>query len=115
MHKLKVAIAGFGIVGRRRFQYIKEHPSLEVTAICEQRPLEKNIEYSGINYYNNYKELLEKENLDIIFVCLTNNIAAEVTINSLKKGLHVFCEKPPSIRTFNWPSFMIIYLFVNII
>lgn len=97
MHKLKVAIAGFGIVGKRRFQYIKEHHSLEVTAICEQHPLETNIEYSGINYYNNYKELLEKENLDIIFVCLTNNIAAEVTINSLNKGLHVFCEKPPGM------------------
>ena len=53
MHKLKVAIAGFGIVGRRRFQYIKEHPSLEVTAICEQHPLETNSEYSGINYYAN--------------------------------------------------------------
>ena len=97
MHKLKVAIAGVGIVGKRRFQYVNEHPSLEVTAICEQHPLEKNTEYSVINYYNNYKELLEKENLDIIFVCLTNNIAAEVTINSLKKGLHVFCEKPPGM------------------
>jgi predicted dehydrogenase len=98
MHKLKVAIAGFGIVGKRRFQYINEHPSLEVTAICEQHPLKKNLEYSGINCYVNYKELLDKENLDIIFVCLTNNIAAEVTINSLKKGLHVFCEKPPGMN-----------------
>ena len=97
MDKLKVAIAGFGIVGKRRFQYINEHPSLEVTAICEQHPLETNSEYSGINYYANYTELLDKEDLDIIFVCLTNNIAAEVTINSLKKGLHVFCEKPPGM------------------
>ena len=26
---------------------------------------------------------------------MTNDIAAEVTIAGLKKGLHVFCEKPP--------------------
>ena len=98
MSKLKVAIAGFGIVGKRRFQYIKEHPSLEVTAICEQNSFEKGLEYSGINCYTNYKDLLDKENLDIIFVCLTNNIAAAVTISSLKKGLHVFCEKPPGMN-----------------
>ncbi len=97
MDKLKVAIAGFGIVGKRRFQYIKEHPSLNVTAICEQNSFKKSLEYSEINCYKNYKDLLSQEDLDVIFICLTNNIAAEVTINSLKKGLHVFCEKPPGM------------------
>ncbi len=98
MNKLKVAIAGFGIVGKRRFQYINEHPSLQVTAICEQHFFEKGIELPGINCYTNYKDLLDKEDLDIIFVCLTNNIAAEVTIAGLNKGLHVFCEKPPGMN-----------------
>ena len=40
-------------------------------------------------------ETLLSLDLDIIFVCMTNDIAPEVTISSLKKGLHVFCEKPP--------------------
>ncbi|MBT3612092.1 MAG: Gfo/Idh/MocA family oxidoreductase, partial [Flavobacteriales bacterium] len=75
MNKLKVAIAGFGIVGKRRFHYINQHPSLKVTAICEQHSFEKGLEYSGINCYTNYQDLLDKEELDIIFVCLTNNIA----------------------------------------
>tara|TARA_B100000795_G_scaffold164042_1_gene123388 strand:+ start:3125 stop:4156 length:1032 start_codon:yes stop_codon:yes gene_type:complete len=98
MDKLKVAIAGFGVVGKRRFQYINQHPSLKVTAICEQNSFEKSLEYSEINCYKNYKDLLSQEDLDVIFVCLTNNIAAEVTINSLKNGLHVFCEKPPGMN-----------------
>ena len=33
--------------------------------------------------------------LDILYVCLTNDIAPVVTIAGLEKGLHVFCEKPP--------------------
>ena len=98
MIKLKVGIAGFGVVGKRRFQYINEHPSLKVTAICEQNSFEKDLEYSKINCYTKYQDLLDKEDLDIVFVCLTNNIAAEVTIASLKKGLHVFCEKPPGMN-----------------
>ena len=69
-----------------------------VTALCEKNFKNKKPNINGINCYTNYKDLLSKEDLDVIFICLTNNIAAEVTINSLKKGLHVFCEKPPGMN-----------------
>ena len=48
----------------------------------------------GFRSYKSYKNLLE-EDLDILIVCLTNDIAPEVTIAALKAGFHVFCEKPP--------------------
>jgi len=98
MKKLKVGIAGYGVVGKKRYQFINEHPALQVTALCEQHFTENPAELPGITCYTNYKELLEKEELDILFVCLTNNIAAEVTITALNKGLHVFCEKPPGMN-----------------
>ena len=34
--------------------------------------------------------------MDILFICLPNYLASKVTISALKKGLHVFCEKPPA-------------------
>ena len=37
-------------------------------------------------------------NFDILFVCLVNNVAADATIKGLKKGCHVFCEKPPGMN-----------------
>lgn len=98
MNKLKVGIAGYGVVGRKRYQFINEHPDLQVTALCEQHFTENQAELPGIACYTNYKELLENEELDILFVCLTNNIAAEVTIVALNRGLHVFCEKPPGMN-----------------
>lgn len=98
MNKLKVGIAGYGIVGKRRHIYIDSHPSLHVTAICEQNFEHTPVEIPGISCYSNYKDLLENEELDILFVCLTNNIAAEVTIAGLEKQLHVFCEKPPGMN-----------------
>jgi predicted dehydrogenase len=94
---LKVGIAGFGIVGKRRFHFINENQYMCVTAICEQNFQGDNFSIPGVNCYNNYKDLLSKENLDVLFVCLTNNIAAEVTIAALSAGLHVFCEKPPGM------------------
>lgn len=94
MNRLKVGIAGYGIVGKRRHQFISEHPALMVTAICEQTFPKAFSGLPGINCFNSYHELLQTE-LNILFVCLPNNIAAEVTIAGLEKGLHVFCEKPP--------------------
>lgn len=95
MKKLKVGIAGYGIVGIRRRKYIDLHPSLKTVAVCDIKFKESDVtEDHGAKVYNNYKDLL-KEDLDILFVCLTNDIAAEVTMAGLNKGLHVFCEKPP--------------------
>ena len=96
MLKFKVGIAGYGIVGKRRHQFIKEHPGLEVVAVCDQNFKDKHTEIQGVSYYSN-TDLLLKADLDILFVCLTNNIAAEITIAGLRKGLHVFCEKPPGM------------------
>ena len=91
---LKVGIAGYGIVGKIRKQCIDLHPDLEIKAICDRTF--KNAGYSsdGIMYHLTYQELLN-ENLDVLIICMTNDIAAEVTIAGLIKGFHVFCEKPP--------------------
>lgn len=94
MEKYKVGIAGYGVVGQRRKYYIDNHPNLEVVAVCDINNVNtKNIS-NKINSHTNFVDLLKNE-LDIIFVCMPNNIAPKVTIESLNKGLHVFCEKPP--------------------
>ena len=93
MQKLRVGIAGYGVVGKRRKDCVDLHPNMEMVAICDQY-FDDKATIHGLNAYQNYSDLL-KENLDIMIVCLTNEIAPEVTIAGLKKGLHVFCEKPP--------------------
>ena len=107
-NKLRVGIAGYGVVGKRRFEIIKTHPQLTTVAVCDRHFKDDAWPASdktgilngegalteGIKYYHDYRELLQ-EGLDILFVCLTNDIAAEVTIAGLESGLHVFCEKPP--------------------
>lgn len=93
MNKLKVGIAGFGIVGKRRFEFIKSHPNLVVVAVCDQN-FEFDSNDNGVMIFTNYHKLINIE-LDILFVCLPNDIAPIVTIEGLNKGFHVFCEKPP--------------------
>jgi predicted dehydrogenase len=94
-NKLKVGIAGYGVVGKRRHHFIDLNSHFQVVGICDQNFKSSGVFKEGINQYRNYKDLIENEKLDVLFVCLTNDIAAEVTIAGLMNDMHVFCEKPP--------------------
>jgi len=94
MDKLKVGIAGYGVVGKRRHRCIDYHQKTEVVAVCDRSFTSDNVISDGLTCYQDYNKLLEEE-LDVLIVCLSNEVAAKVTIAGLNKGLHVFCEKPP--------------------
>jgi predicted dehydrogenase len=91
---LRVGIAGYGVVGKRRHEVIKMRDDMIVTAVCDQTLDEPNLLEDDIRYFSSFQELLD-EDLDVLLVCMSNDIAAEVTIAGLENSLHVFCEKPP--------------------
>jgi len=91
---LKIGIAGFGIVGKRRRDIIDVRDDMQVVAVCDQTLDGRGTFEDGVRYYDVYTDLLG-ESLDILFVALSNDVAATVTIAGLEHGLHVFCEKPP--------------------
>ena len=91
---LKVGIAGYGVVGKQRRICVERNPHLQLVAVCDRALPELAFSSDGIRQYRDYQHLL-KEPLDVLIVCLTNDIAAEVTTAGLERGLHVFCEKPP--------------------
>jgi predicted dehydrogenase len=92
---LKVGIAGHGMVGKRRHSFIDAHPEMKVVAASDRKYDQNNSKINQLSIYNDFRTLLECESLDVFFVCLPNDVAAEATIEGLKKGCHVFCEKPP--------------------
>ena len=89
---LKVGIAGWGLVGNRRRKCVDQHPNMKTIAVCDIRFREDttmidgskfNYDYStleknniamnpqatmqdGLYFYNNYRDLLEKQELDIL-------------------------------------------------
>lgn len=94
MTKLRVGIAGYGIVGKRRKVCVDQHPDLQTVAVCDQNFEKMGVLPDGVRFYQNYHDMLA-ESLDILIVCLTNDVNPDATIAGLQRGLHVFCEKPP--------------------
>ena len=91
---LRVGIIGYGFTGKIRRHYLDTHPQMETVAVCDitfQRP---STAPDGVRCWTDFGQLLE-EDLDVVFVCITNDIAPEATMQALERGLHVFCEKPP--------------------
>ena len=91
---LRVGVAGYGSTGQIRRRYIDAHPRLQTIAVCDRTIAAPGETRDGVRMWSNWEELLE-EDLDVLFVCLWNDIAPTVVIEGLKRGLHVFCEKPP--------------------
>lgn len=94
MSKLRVGIAGYGVVGKRRRDVIDARDDMRVVAVCDRTLGGVGTYDDGVNFFDTYDKLLA-EPLDVLFVAMSNDIAADVTIAGLEAGLHVFCEKPP--------------------
>ena len=106
MNKLRTAIVGFGFMGKTHASNVLCSNTMTLTAIVDSKPdftqkggniqtgeLDMN-DFSSVNTYTDFNECLEKESLDLVFICVHTHLHYEMAMKSLKKGLHVFIEKP---------------------
>lgn len=91
--KIRVGIAGLGVVGLKRKKFIEENKLFKLVALCDKK-IKPQLSASQA-FFNDPFEMISTQELDAIFVCLTNDIAPRVVEFALNQGLHVFCEKPP--------------------
>jgi len=97
----KVAVIGLGM-GRGHARAAAENPKAELAALCDidEEKLSRNRdELDCLKVYTDYKDMLAAEELDIVSVSLPNYLHKSVTIDALRAGAHVICEKPMAMNT----------------
>ena len=92
---IKIGIAGFGKIGQLRARILSERNDVVIVGVFDPVKPEKLKEGT---FYESFDALLEAD-LDAIFICAYNTVLAEYTAKALNKGIHVFCEKPPAMKT----------------
>ncbi len=95
--KIRVGVIGVGQIGKHHLDNYQQIEGAEVVAIADVNASEANrvAEVYGIPaVYTNFRELLQRDDIQAVDVCLHNNFHAGVTIAALEGGKHVFCEKP---------------------
>ncbi|MBQ3192202.1 MAG: Gfo/Idh/MocA family oxidoreductase [Oscillospiraceae bacterium] len=93
---IKIGIIGCGKITEVRHapEYF-ENPNCEITAFFDVVPekAEALAKLYGGKVYASVEELLASD-VDAVSVCVANRFHAEISIQALKAGKHVLCEKP---------------------
>jgi len=96
---LNIGIIGAGRIGKVHLQsicyYVK---NAEVKAVADpfmNAEMEAFIRGMGVKaVYTDYKKILEDKNIDAVLICSSTDTHAPISIEAIKSGKHVFCEKP---------------------
>jgi len=86
----KVGIIGYGKMGQIRHQVISAFEDVQVQSIYDPEKVDTEIEKAQSS-----DQIIENPEIDAVFTCTPNYLNKPLTIQSLKAGKHVFCEKPP--------------------
>ena len=99
MRKLKVGIIGCGRISVMHLVSASELQEAELVACCDikkDRADEVAKKY-GINAYYSYEEMLEKEKLDAVHLCLPHYLHSKVACYAFERGVNVLTEKPMDV------------------
>ncbi len=95
--KVRIGIIGVGQIGTRHLQRYRDIEGVEVVGASDlfpQRLAARAAEFDIPDTYADFKDLLARDDIRAVDVCVHNNKHAPVTIAALEAGKDVYCEKP---------------------
>ena len=96
--RLRVGIAGYGRSGCGiHARWLREDPEkYEIVAVCDTKKAfrDEAKEDFGCKVYTDWKPLLEETKMDLFINALPSHLHVKPTIEALRRGNHVVCEKP---------------------
>src|SRR4029077_167472 len=76
---------------------LKEVSNQNIVALCDiddHNPAAAAQKHPGAKTYNDFRRLLDQNDLDAIVVGTPDHTHAVAAVAALKSGRHVYCEKP---------------------
>ncbi len=94
--RARLALIGSGSRGQYHIHNLLDIPHADLVAICD--PYDTNREaalalYPTAKGYTDYREVLEQKDIDGVIIATPLYLHAQMTLDALAAGKHVFCEK----------------------
>src|SRR4030043_962480 len=94
---------GIGIIGARFAADLHAHTygrireKIDLVAVCSKTKESAEVfanKFKIPNVYTNYRQMLERKDIQAVDLCLTTNLHHTMAIDAAKAGKHIICEKP---------------------
>ena len=96
MSNLKIGFIGVGGVAQPHLENLNGQDGVQIAAVCDafaDRAQATGEKY-GAAIYTDYKQMLDSEQLDGVYVCLIPAVHGEIELDLVKKGIPFYAEKP---------------------
>jgi len=96
---VKLGLIGCGGISGAHLTSLAQVEKAKVVAACDiilERAEDRAKIAGGAAVYELFDEMIDKEDLDAIYICTPPTVRREAIEAAVKKGLPVFCEKPAS-------------------
>lgn len=95
--RIKIGIIGTGAQGQTLLRQLVSLPNAEVVAACDiylpSRIKAQEITTGKAQLYSDYRAVLERKEIEAVVIATPLHLHAQMSIDALKAGKHVFCEK----------------------
>lgn len=93
---LNVGVIGVGSMGRNHARVFAQMPDTNLAAVADSDPeaAQTIARTYKANAYTDFCQMLESQRLDIVSVAVPTRLHAEVALEAIRHGAHVFVEKP---------------------
>lgn len=101
MSRLRIGLIGAGCIGTVHANSVKSIEEAELSAIVDirlERAKELAEEHGVEKVYEDYVEMLDREQPDAVIIAAPNYLHSKMTVDALNRGVHVFCEKPMAMN-----------------
>lgn len=94
---IRIGVIGAGQIGERHLKQYAKIDGANIVAVCDlfpERVTAAREQFDIPDGYDDFKQLLGRDDIDAVDVCVHNNKHAPITIAALEAGKNVYCEKP---------------------
>lgn len=97
MKKINVVIIGFGVMGQRYYNILKQIKNFNICCIIDKKKRFSEIQKlkDSINFLTDYKNIFKNKKIDLVIVSTTANVRHKIIMSCIKNHIkYVLAEKP---------------------
>jgi len=98
--RLRMGVIGCGFFGQKHADIIRQIANSELVAVCDiqEAAAKQTGERFGVKWYTDHNEMMEKEPLDAVSICVSEAYHLAPAVDAAKHGKAILLEKPIAIN-----------------